>query len=108
MATSRARGKRLQQFRELVQSEHETVCVVGLGTVGGPTAEYFLTRGIPTYGCDLNATVIERFGPGLAGAATALSALPLADVYIVTVDTSLRAEAPFVDNVFRACEAIAA
>jgi len=94
-------------MRETVQGEHESVCVVGLGTVGEPTADFFLSRGIPTYGCDLNPIALERLSPRLTGAATALSALPLADVYIVTVDTSLRGETPFVDNVFRACEAIA-
>lgn len=97
----------MQQMREKVPSEHESVCVVGLGTVGAPTAEYFVDRGIPTFGCDLNPSALERLAPRLAGGATALSALPVADVYIVTVDTSLRGETPFVDNVFRACEAIA-
>ena len=98
-------------MRETVQSEHESVCVVGLGTVGAPTAEYFLGRGIPTYGCDLDPIALGRLSPRLMGGKTALAALPLAalplaDAYIMTVDTSLRSEAPFVENVFRACEAV--
>jgi len=83
-------------MRETVQSEHESVCVVGLGTVGAPTAEYFLGRGIPTYGCDLDPIALGRLSPRLNGGATALAALPLADAYIVTVDTSLRDEAPVI------------
>src|SRR5438034_2780006 len=36
------------------ESEHASVCGVGLGTIGAPMAEFFLGRGIPTYGCDLD------------------------------------------------------
>jgi len=70
----------LQQMRETVQSEHESVCGVGLGTVGAPTAEFFLGRGIPTYGCDLDPIALGRLSPRLTGGATALAALPLASV----------------------------
>jgi len=97
----------VQQIRERVQSEQESVCVVGLGTVGQPTAEYFISRKIPTYGCDLNPIALDRLKSSLQGASTSLSSLPLADVYVVTVDTGLRAEMPSTENVFRACEAIA-
>jgi len=90
-----------------VESELESVCVVGLGTVGRPTAEYFIDRGLPTYGCDINPKALERFDPPLRAAATSLAELPLADVYVVTVDTSLRADAPYVGNVFKACASIA-
>jgi len=67
-------------MRETVQSEHESVCGVGLGTVGAPTAEFFLGRGIPTYGCDLDPIALGRLSPRLTGGATALAALPLASV----------------------------
>jgi len=97
----------VEQPQESVQSEQESVCVVGLGTVGQPTAEYFISRKIPTYGCDLNPSAVERLKPSLQGASTSISALPLADVFIVTVDTGLRGDNPSTENVFRACEAIA-
>src|SRR3989442_12061907 len=97
----------MEQPQETVQSEQESVCVVGLGTVGQPTAEYFISRKIPTYGCDLNPSAVERLKPSLQGASTSISALPLADVFIVTVDTGLRGDNPSTENVFRACEAIA-
>jgi len=74
----------LQQMRETVQSEHESVCVVGLGTVGAPTAEYFLGRGIPTYGYDLDPIALGRLSPRLHGKATTPAALPPADVDFVT------------------------
>ncbi len=97
----------MEQPQESVQSEQESVCVVGLGTVGQPTAEYFISRKIPTYGCDLNPSALERLRPSLQGASTSISALPLADVFIVTVDTGLHGDNPSTENVFRACEAIA-
>src|SRR5438876_4816097 len=67
-------------MRETVQSEHESVCGVGLGTVGAPTAELVLGRGIPTYGCDLDPIALGRLSPRLIGGETALAALPLASV----------------------------
>jgi UDP-N-acetyl-D-mannosaminuronic acid dehydrogenase len=97
----------MEQPQQLVQREQESVCVVGLGTVGQPTAEYFISRKVPTYGCDLNPSALERLKPSLHGASTSLAALPLADVFIVTVDTGLHGDSPSTENVFRACEAIA-
>jgi nucleotide sugar dehydrogenase len=97
----------MQSPQEPLRSAFESVCVVGLGTVGRPTAEYFIGRGVPTFGCDINPKALERFDPPLKEAATSVADLPLADVYIVTVDTSLRAEVPYVGNVFKACAAIA-
>src|SRR6267143_4923556 len=96
------------QEQSVLANALESVCVVGLGTVGQPTAEYFVGRGIPTFGCDINPTVIETLGFKLQRAATSLRDLPLADIYIVTVDTSLRGDTPYVENVFKACAAIAA
>ena len=57
----------MQRMRETVQSGHESVCVVGLGTVGAPTAEFFVGRGIPTYGCDLDPIALGRLSPRLIG-----------------------------------------
>ena len=90
-----------------LRNAFESVCVVGLGTVGRPTAEYLIGRGVPTFGCDINPKALAGFHPVLKEAATSLAELPQADVYIVTVDTSLRGDAPFVGNVFKACAAIA-
>jgi len=67
----------LQQMRETVQSEHASVCGVGLGTVGAPMAEFFLGRGIPTYGCDLDPIALGRLSPRLIGWETAHSMLEL-------------------------------
>src|SRR3989454_1952927 len=86
----------------------ESVCVVGLGTVGGPTARYFARHGFPTYGCDINPQAAEGLGDTLLQSSTSLAELPLADLFIVTVDTSFRGDEPITANVFRACEAVRA
>src|SRR2546428_8661452 len=86
----------------------ESVCVVGLGTVGGPTARYFARHGIPAYGVDINPQAAEGLGDTLLQSSTSLAELPLADLFIVTVDTGFRGDEPITANVFRACEAIRA
>lgn len=96
----------MEQTVEALRATIESVCVVGLGTVGGPTARYLAAQGIPTYGCDINPTVEKPFEDVLEAAATSLRKLPLADLYIVTVDTGFRDEDPITTSVFRACEAI--
>jgi nucleotide sugar dehydrogenase len=83
-----------------------SVCVVGLGNVGGPTARFFAGQGIPTYGCDINARVSQAFELDLRATDTDLRNLPLADLYIVTVDTGFRGEEPVTTSVEKACRAI--
>lgn len=85
-----------------------SVCVIGLGTVGAPTSEYFAGRGMPTYGCDLNPGALKPLEGRLTRVATRLSDLPLADLYVITVDSRLQGTVPAVGNVYRACESIAA
>src|SRR5881628_3711185 len=58
-----------------------SVCVVGLGSVGGPTAEHFATRGISTYGYDINPRAVKSAASKLNGVSTSLSELLLADLY---------------------------
>jgi len=70
-------------MRETVQSEHASVCGVGLGTVGASTAEYFLGPWIPTHGCDLDPIALERLSPRLMGGETALPVFPRAGVRIM-------------------------
>ncbi len=48
------------------------MCGVGLGTVRAYTADYFLGRGIPTYGCDLDPIALGRLSPRPTGRANAL------------------------------------
>ena len=104
------RGERGQMEQAVEESRTilESVCVVGLGTVGGPTARYFARHGFPTYGCDINPQAASGLGYTLLQSSTSLAELPLADVFIVTVDTGFRGEEPITANVFKACGAIRA
>jgi nucleotide sugar dehydrogenase len=103
----RQRDQVTESTRKAVSGMLRSACVVGLGTVGRPTAEFFAGRGIPTYACDINPKALEGTA-NLQGTSTSLDRLPLADLYIVTVDTSVRSEEPNVANVVKACAAIAA
>src|SRR2546428_195170 len=105
-----SRGERDQMELAVEESRTilESVCVVGLGTVGGPTARYFARHGFPTYGCDINPQAASGLGDTLLQTSTSLAELPLADLFIVTVDTGFRGEEPITANVFKACEAIRA
>ncbi len=96
----------MELAEEESQAALESVCVVGLGTVGGPTARYFASRGIPTYGCDINPKAAHALNGALHQTSTSLAGLPLADLFIVTVDTGFRGEEPVTASVFKACEAI--
>ncbi len=98
METTEATG------RSVIQS----VCIVGLGAVGGPTARFFAKSGVPAYGCDINPKAAEALEGILDETSTSLEWLPLADLYIVTVDTGFRGEEPVTSSVFKACAAIAA
>ncbi len=86
----------------------QSVCLVGLGTVGGPTARFFAKIGLPVYGCDINPKAAAAFEGILRETSTSLEWLPPADLYVVTVDTGFRGEEPVTTSVFKACAAIAA
>ena len=96
----------METVKEAPRTAIASVCVVGLGTVGGPTARYIASQGVPTYGCDINPKAAAAFEGVLDEVSTSLEDLPLADLYVVTVDTGFRGEEPVTASVFKACAAI--
>lgn len=87
----------------------DSVCVVGLGYIGLPTAAFIASKGINVVGVDINEAYVERINRGevpffepdfestLAGVVAqgrlkAQTETPPADAYIVAVPT------PFTDN----------
>ncbi len=96
------------QTEEAPRTAIASVCIVGLGAVGGPTARVFAQGQVPVYGCDINPKAAAAFDGVLDRTATSLEDLPLADLYIVTVDTGFRGEEPVTTSVFKACQAIRA
>jgi UDP-N-acetyl-D-mannosaminuronic acid dehydrogenase len=103
----------------------KTVCVVGLGYIGLPTAATLASRGVEVIGVDIDPEVIETVNDGrchfsepdldmLLRAATTLrklraTALPEpADAFIIAVPTPFRDDrSPNLDCIDRAADAIA-
>jgi UDP-N-acetyl-D-mannosaminuronic acid dehydrogenase len=103
----------------------KTVCVVGLGYIGLPTAATLASRGIDVIGVDINPRVVEAVNAGqpyfsepdldmLLRAATTLRKLRAtpqpepADAFVIAVPTPFREDrSPDLDCVDRAADAIA-
>lgn len=84
------------------------VCVVGLGQVGLPVAQYTSQKGLAVWGYDINASTVEKAGKtGKFQATTSWSDVPQVDVYVVCVTTSQRDETPDLSPVFDVCKQIA-
>ena len=84
------------------------VCVVGLGQIGLPVAQYTSARGLEVWGYDINARTVEKAGKtGKFKATTSWADIPQVDVYIVCVTTSQREGAPDLSPVFDVCQKIA-
>ncbi|XES77014.1 MAG: NAD(P)-binding domain-containing protein [Candidatus Bathyarchaeia archaeon] len=84
------------------------VCVVGLGQIGFPVAQYIHEKGMQVWGCDINeATVEHACKMGQFEATTIWTEVPPADVYIVCVTTSQTGGHPNLKAVFDVCQNIA-
>jgi nucleotide sugar dehydrogenase len=85
------------------------VCVVGLGQIGFPVAEYVSTKGVEVWGYDISSVALERFSKnGKVKATTDWSGIPKVDIYIVSVTTGQLDGAPDLSAVFDVCKKIAA
>ncbi|WP_249399725.1 UDP-N-acetyl-D-mannosamine dehydrogenase [Corynebacterium qintianiae] len=99
------------------KSTFETVCVVGLGYIGLPTAAFIASKGVKVTGVDVNPDFVERINRGEVpfvelgldnlvrsvverGLLTARSTQVPADAYIVCVPTPVRGENHEVDTKF--------
>jgi len=83
------------------------VCVLGLGEVGLPTAKYILSRGFEVYGYDISSAAIKRAKKeGVLKATNIWDEVPPVDIYVVSVSTLLKGDAPDLSPVFEVCEKI--
>src|SRR5512136_2984441 len=73
----------MEQLDQAPRTAIQSVCIVGLGAVGNPTARFFAKSGVPTYGCDINPKAADALDGVLKETSTSLEWLPLADLYIV-------------------------
>jgi UDP-N-acetyl-D-mannosaminuronic acid dehydrogenase len=88
------------------QSKIQTICIVGLGYAGLPTAATFAARGFDVVGVDINRDAVERINSGRAhivepdldmvlaaavksGKLRAVTAPQTADVFVVAVPTPI-------------------
>ena len=84
------------------------VCVVGLGQIGFPVAEYVSEKGLDVWGYDISSVAVERFSKkGKVKATTNWGDIPQMDVYIVSVTTGQLDGAPDLSAVFDVCKKVA-
>src|SRR3972149_996406 len=84
------------------------VCVVGLGQIGFPVAQYTSAKGLEVCGIDINPSTVENANKsGKFKAVTAWKDAPQADIYIVCVTTGQKNDAPDLNAVFEVCRNIA-
>lgn len=83
------------------------VCVVGLGTVGLPTALYIKDRGFEVWGYDINPVALRRAREKGIKVREDFCKIPLADVYVICVSTGLKNFKPDMSAIYDVCEKIA-
>src|SRR5450759_1644632 len=84
------------------------VCVLGLGEVGFPTAEYIFKQGLEVWGYDISQSVVTRAKMhGIQRAFTEWSEVPNMDAYVICVSTKLVNDTFDLNPVFNVCEKIA-
>ncbi len=84
------------------------VCVIGLGQIGFPVAQYIQAKGFDVYGYDINPATVERaVREGKFKASSTWSQVPKAEVYIISVTTGQINEQPDLSAVFEVSKKIA-
>jgi nucleotide sugar dehydrogenase len=96
-----------QPYGDWLKLSKVKVCVVGLGQIGFPVAEYVAARGLEVWGIDINSVTIETARKtGKFNVTSSWQDVPPVDVYVVCVTTSQRNEAPDLSPVFDVCTKI--
>jgi len=103
----------------------QTICIVGLGYIGLPSAALLASRGQRVIGCDIQPHIVDTINAGLvhllepeldmlvkgavnSGKLTAQLTIPKADVYVITVPTPVTEDhQPDISYVKAAVESIA-
>ena len=83
------------------------VCVIGLGQIGFPVAQYCEVKGLEVYGYDINPKTVENaVATRKFKATTNWGEIPGVDAYVVCVTTSQTPEGPDLSPVFDVCKKI--
>jgi nucleotide sugar dehydrogenase len=82
------------------------VCILGLGQIGFPVAQYASTKGLEVYGYDINPAAIENALKSGVKASADWNDIPPVDVYIVSVTTGQNEGWPDLSAVFDVCKKV--
>ena len=83
------------------------VCVIGLGQVGLPVAQYAHAKGLQVWGYDISPATVERIGKlGEFKATSSWKDVPQVDAYIICVTTGQANDCPDLSAVFDVCKKI--
>jgi len=83
------------------------VCVIGLGQIGFPVAQYVQAKGLATWGYDINPDTVNSVRKAAKLKLTSSwGEVPRADVYIVCVTTGQVNDCPDLSAVFDVCKQI--
>jgi nucleotide sugar dehydrogenase len=83
------------------------VCVIGLGQIGLPVAQYAHAKGLEVWGYDISPSAVENaYKLGKFKVTSSWKELSNVDVYIICVTTGQVNECPDVSAVFDACKKI--
>ncbi len=83
-----------------------SVCVIGLGVVGLPTARYFQERGCKVVGYDISSTAVSNARKWIKATDEPRQIPSDTDVFITCVSTKLAGDHPDASNVYDACRII--
>jgi nucleotide sugar dehydrogenase len=83
------------------------VCVIGLGQIGLPVAEYANQKGLETWGYDISAKTVETVSTaGKIKATNSWEDVPPSDVYLICVTTGQTDGCPDISAVYEVCKKI--
>lgn len=83
------------------------VCIIGLGQIGIPVAQYAQNRGLGVWGYDISPSTVERVNKEGKFKATAIwTEIPQVEAYIVCVTTGQTGACPDLSAVFDVCKKI--
>ncbi len=85
-----------------------SVCVVGLGVVGLPTARYFHEHGCELVGYDINRSAVANARKWITATDDARRIPSDMDVFVICVSTKVSGDHPDTANVYDACRMISA
>lgn len=95
-------------FEECLKMSKMKVCVVGLGQIGLPVAQYAHAKGLEVWGYDISPGAVERVGKLEKFKVTSSwNDIPQIDAYIICVTTSQKNDLPDLSAVFAVSKKIA-